>query len=422
MINNQNKELVTFDLKDFINIYENHFRFRKDGIEISCLDFGNTNFILNIDFINQFRMAVNARRKAFSLPELQGQDSVLKKYEKIDIVFKNCKFTNFTVNEQIIQDNIFIEFDINDEEVKNLQINFMRISSSKFYGKFYINKQYNGYKEIFNIAKLIIEDSNFYDNFKLHKCKVNDIIIKDCDFERNADFFKSQFLSGEKKDNQSTGIYLHALNFKGLALFGDVHFYKKFHLRYVTIEGYSHFRNAIFNEGLDLDYANIQNEMNFFGAKGLDSKISRKYTSQETYRIIKHNFKKLNNTIEANKYHSLELGTHRKNIVIFDYKNSLQNILDWFVSTAHLISSNYSKNWLIALFWIIIVSISTNLYLGHNLYFNEKLNFECIFKYINILTTKDDFDNSYIAMTLNKVLLGYLYYQFLTAVRRNTKE
>ena len=198
MINNQNKELVTFDLKDFINIYENHFRFRKDGIEISCLDFGNTNFILNIDFINQFRMAVNARRKAFSLPELQGQDSVLKKYEKIDIVFKNCKFTNFTVNEQIIQDNIFIEFDINDEEVKNLQINFMRISSSKFYGKFYINKQYNGYKEIFNIAKLIIEDSNFYDNFKLHKCKVNDIIIKDCDFERNADFFKSQFLSGEK--------------------------------------------------------------------------------------------------------------------------------------------------------------------------------------------------------------------------------
>ena len=54
--------------------------------------------------------------------------------------------------------------------------------------------------------------------------------------------------------------------------------------------------------------------------------------------------------------------------------------------------------------------------------FNEKLNFECIFKYINILTTKDDFDNSYIAMTLNKVLLGYLYYQFLTAVRRNTKE
>ena len=55
-------------------------------------------------------------------------------------------------------------------------------------------------------------------------------------------------------------------------------------------------------------------------------------------------------------------------------------------------------------------------------FLDHKLNFECIFKYINILTTKDDFDNSYIAMTLNKVLLGYLYYQFLTAVRRNTKE
>ncbi|WP_323596101.1 hypothetical protein [Aliarcobacter butzleri] len=305
-------------------------------------------------------------------------------------------------------------------------MNFIRISTSKFYGKFYINKQFDGYKEEFSILKLLIENSIFYDNFKLHKCKIEEIYIKDCDFERNVDFYKSKFLSGEKQDNQPIGIYFHALNFRGLVLFGDIHFYKKFHLQYVTIEGYSHFINAIFDEGLDLDYANIQYEMNFFGCRGLEKLNSRKNTSQETYRIIKHNFKKLKNTIEANQYHSLELNRYRNNIKILDdflnCKIPLQNILDWLVSFFHLFTSNYSKNWFLTLIWIVIVSIGTNLYLDNQIYLNKQISWECIFKYLNILTNKDDFNNSYIAMTFNKVLLGYLYYQFLTAIRRNTKE
>ncbi|GGD34253.1 hypothetical protein GCM10012288_05290 [Malaciobacter pacificus] len=417
------ENLKTFDIQNFTSSYSEHIRFKKDGIEISCVDFNNTNFSLDAHFINQCRKAVNQERQNFSLLELSSHNET---YEKIEIVFKNCKFANITVNEQIIRDDIFIEFDINDEKVKNLQMNFIRISTSKFHGKFYINKQYDGYKEEFSIFKLLIENSIFYDNFKLHKCKIEEIHIKDCDFERNADFFKSKFLSGEKQDKQQIEIYFHALNFRGLVLFGDVYFYKKFHLQYVTIEGYSHFRNAIFEEGLDLDYANIQHEMNFFGCKGLEKLNSRKNTSQETYRIIKHNFKKLNNTIEANQYHSLELSTHRKNIKILDAfldcRIPLQNILDWLVSFFHLITSNYSKNWFLTLIWIVIVSIGTNLCLEHELYLNKQINWECIFKYLNILTSKDDFDNSYIAMTFNKVLLGYLYYQFLTAIRRNTKE
>ena len=171
--------------------------------------------------------------------------------------------------------------------------------------------------------------------------------------------------------------------------------------------------------------------MNFFGAEGLSSKLSKQNTSQETYRIIKHNFKKLNNVIEANKYYSLELNTHRSNIkfldVLLECKLPIQNTLDWLVSIFHLLSSNYSKNWLFTLGWIIIVSTITNLFLGHEIFIQEKINWECIFKYINILTSIDDFvdlasgNKSYIAMTLNKVSLGYLYYQFLTAIRRNTK-
>ena len=140
---------------------------------------------------------------------------------------------------------------------------------------------------------------------------------------------------------------------------------------------------------------------------------------------------KLNNVIEANKYHSLELSTHRKNIkfidVLLDFKLPIQNSLDWIVSVFHLLSSNYSKNWLLTLGWIVSISIFTNIFLGHEVYIQESINWEAVFKYINILTGIDDFKNtltcekSYVAMTLNKVSLGYLYYQFLTSMRRNTR-
>lgn len=353
-------------------------------------------------------------------------------HENKQVYFYNCKFDKFQLGDiRAIMFNSNIKlcrFFLYGGKVDEFIIENIEIAS-----KFYINKQYDDNDRLCKINKLDISNSIFKENFKLHNCEIEEVTIKDVDFDKNADFYMSKFVSGAKDEdsNKATEINFHALNFKSLALFGDVHFYKKFHLRYVTLEGYSHFRNAIFDEGLDLDYTNIQNEMNFFGAEGLSSKLSKQNTSQETYRIIKHNFMKLNNVIEANKYHSLELSTHRKNIkfidVLLNCKLPIQNSLDWIVSVFHLLSSNYSKNWLFTLGWIISISIFTNLFLGYEIFTQEYINLESIFKYINILTNIDDFKNvatnekSYVAMTLNKVSLGYLYYQFLTAIRRNTK-
>lgn len=353
-------------------------------------------------------------------------------HDNKQVYFYDCKFDKFQLGDiRAIMFNSNIKlcrFFLYGGEIDEFIIENIEMAS-----KFYINKQYDDNDRLCKINTLNISNSIFKENFKLHNCEVEEVIIKDVDFEKNADFYMSKFVSGAKNEDfdEATEINFHALNFKSLALFGDVHFYKKFHLRYVTLEGYSHFRNAIFDEGLDLDYTNIQNEMNFFGAEGLSSKLSKQNTSQETYRIIKHNFMKLNNVIEANKYHSLELNTHRKNIrfidVLLDCKLPIQNSLDWVVSAFHLLSSNYSKNWLFTLVWIISISIITNLFLEYELLIQEKINWETLFRYINILTSIDDFKNaatnekSYVAMTLNKVSLGYLYYQFLTAIRRNTK-
>ncbi|WP_072679531.1 hypothetical protein [Arcobacter sp. LA11] len=344
------------------------------------------------------------------------------------VYFNKCEFEAFHLGDiSDIQYNSEVRlsfFDISECEFGELTIENIEIIS-----KFYINKQYDGNNSVCKIEKLLISNSIFRENFKLHHCEVDEINIKDTDFEKNADFYKSHFKSGfildEGKD--LTDIYFQAINFRGLTLFGDTIFDNKFHLKYITLEGASHFRNAKFKKGLDLDYTNVNmdNPINFFGIKGLSSKISKLNTSQETYRVIKYNFEELANKLEANKYHNLELQKHRKNIYkkvkdwfFYDEKIKLSDLLDGIVSSIHWASSIHSSNWLLSLIWIFIVSYLTNLYL-----FNVYLpSLECMFKYINILSKLEDFNQSYLVMTLNKVSLGYLYYQFLTAVRKDTRK
>ena len=109
---------------------------------------------------------------------------------------------------------------------------------------------------------------------------------------------------------------------------------------------------------------------------------------------------------------------HRKTIWerIFNDCNSFLKLLpDGIVLFIHKLSSNHSSNWFLALFWIFVVSLITSWSL-------DSITVDNFFKYINILSKIEDFNCSYMAMTLNKVSLGYLYYQFLTAVRKDTRK
>lgn len=352
-----------------------------------------------------------------------GSSLLQTSHQNKQVYFKICKFDKFQLGDIksiIYNSNVELcKFFLYGGEIDELTIENIEIAS-----KFYINKQYDDNDSLCKIKKVYISNSIFKENFKLHNCEVEEIEITDTDFEKNADFYKSYFKSGLKKEEPTykTEIYFRALNFKELALFGDTIFDKKFNLKYVTLKGYSHFRNATFKEGLDLDYTNTQNPMNFFGVKELDSSVSKDNTSQETYRTIKYNFEALENIVEANKYHVLELEKHREYIWSQD-TISLKLLRDGIVSLFHRVSSNHSSNWFLALFWIIMVSIGTNLYLG-----NDVKSIENILKYVNILSNIKDFTiedfptGSYTIMTFNKILLGYLYYQFITAVRKDTRK
>lgn len=161
-----------------------------------------------------------------------------------------------------------------------------------------------------------------------------------------------------------------------------------------------------------LDYVNLGTLVNFFGLKELDAKKSIENTSQESYRIIKNQFDKIGNNFEANKYHSLELAKARNTLPI-----SLDSIALWF----HYIFSNHSKNWLLSLFWIVMVGMFTAFCLsGFTLEYKNFL-YESV-KYISIVNLDDELKKHPILFVFNKAILGYLYYIFVTAIRKNTKK
>ena len=460
---NPSKELnlLRSEQENYIELEEDKKIFSNIGIDLFLIDLKNKCKIDNHEIDRTKLKEIISNKK-----DIKGCDN---------IVFRNCTINKLEIKSIYLQSVIFEDCNITILEIKNNtgsrkydkiynpiiinggKITTFTIDNNEIDTKFYINSQYKDYDKPINITNLKITNTKFNNNFKLHHAIIDTIEIEDVDFEKNADFFKSELKKGVLKENikekvNNEDIGFKAINFRGLALFGDTIFKKKLIFKYVTIEGFSHFRKAQFKKGLDLDYVNIQNEMNFFDAESLDSKESKQNTSQETYRIIKHNFEKLGNKIEANRYYALELDQKRRKLETEEPRKWK----DWIVFKLHDLSSEHSTDWLLALVWILFIASLTTLL--HNsfwfiilppvIYFlstkcNDLILFKIIvqiisfstvvaihpdieldniFKFMSILTKEDGFSSNYFLMTLNKVSLGYLYYQFLMSVRKDTRK
>ncbi|MCP4164056.1 MAG: hypothetical protein GY760_28670 [Deltaproteobacteria bacterium] len=379
-----------------------------------CLEFSDLsfNFFLQLEWLD-FIIRKNAKDK---MPELSDEE--LSMDNLIKVTFTSCTFTEFDCSN--ISDQNLIEVNIIGGT-----INEFTCINSRFIRKFYINKQYSNNNEKIKINKLLISNTIFQNNFKLHNANVKIFSIEDTDFEKHADFFKSSFIQGTLPKSK---IGFIAINFRGLAIFGDTCFHKKLVFQYVTFESHSHFRKANLNHGLDLDYSNIQNEMNFFDVQNLNSKVAKNNTSQETDRIIKHNFLKLGNKIEANKYLTLELEQKKNNL-----KTKPKEWLDFLVFFIHWHSSKFGTRW----FRVLLLILSTSLVTIGFIHFpllKEILQDPCqfkteyfrkildeIFQYVYLLNKTSTLEAYPKVLIFNKVCLGYLYYQFLVSIRKNTK-
>lgn len=320
--------------------------------------------------------------------------NLFSRFENID--FEDCKIAKLMIKNDMISD-------INKSIIINGgKIDKFLIKNSEISNHVHINHEPNKNLEI---DYLEIIDSTFEKDFSFNNTIIKNTEIKNCDFNSLSEFINVQFTEKFNFDE---------ITYKGFTLFDDCIFNAKAEFKYVIFEKFTSFRGSKFNKGINLEYTSSDEEINFYGMEILDKTT----TSQETYRIIKNQFEKLNNKIEANKYHTLEMEQHRRNIWerIFNDCNSFLKLLpDGIVLFIHKLSSNHSNNWFLALFWIFIVSFVTSWSL-------DSVTVDNVFKYINILSKIEDFNCSYIAMTLNKVSLGYLYYQFLTAVRKDTRK
>ncbi|QPH84294.1 hypothetical protein CVT06_03985 [Campylobacter concisus] len=314
--------------------------------------------------------------------------------------FNNCTFENLSLLSNVKT----LHIDLNFNDIKLLQFAITKIANNG------VNKISIGNT---NIGQATIIDNIFKSDFIIYSSQIDSIEVRDVDFEALAEFrtvvFKNKFDFEE-------------ISYKGLVLFDKCLFNTKAEFKYITFEKFTSFRGSVFNNGLNLDFTSCDNEINFFGISGLDKTESKKHTSQETYRIIKNNFEKIGNKIEANKYHSLELESKRRDLE----KNKWVNMGDYIVFKLHHISSNHSTNWVLALLWIILVGFLTTIFLHLNaakeLFINPFKAFDYLFKYIYIGNMDDELKHNSLVFLFNKVSLGYLYYQFLTAVRKDTRK
>lgn len=397
------KEIKQEHIKDieFFPWYKDVF------IDNTTITYKNINFSEEIILFSENHIKYNNKLFQYNdkLPNLSKNTPIKNK----NICFENCTFSKLTV--ESISEGME-KVDIIGGKIIELNIIDATINS-----KFYINRQN---KKETTIDTLKIKNSIFQKNFKLHNTRVNSISIEDTDFEKHADFFMSKFMIGTLAENKEENISendigFKNINFRGFALFGDTEFHKKVIFKFATFESFSHIRKSKIYKGLDLDDSNIKDEMNFFDVKELDKPKAQKNTSQETFRIIKFNFQKIGNTIEANKYHAFEL-SKRKDNVCSNYK-----VLDCLTSFFHKYSSVYSTNWLLALMWIIVVGVLTTLFLDKDVCdINNIAHYMTIFNRFNSFEV--DKSINYIVFIFNKILLGYLYYQFLTAIRKDTRK
>lgn len=275
----------------------------------------------------------------------------------------------------------------------------------------------------FNFNNKIFDDKiEFEKLIKFIKDKESELYFENCDFCINFDISLNKSIKSLSINNcEFNGEFsIKNVEFKGLTSFIDSEFMETVKLDNVSFEKFVSFRKSSFKNGLNLENINIEQGMNFFGVKGLEDKNSQEKTTRETYRIIKYQLQKVGNIIDANKYHSLELNKRRKEVCSESCFFN-KSFLDCIVLTIHKITSNHSMNWIYVLFWIVIVGLITNA-LIHGTYDIQTWFSLDFYKYSYALTEKDKFCRNDFIYIANKIVLGYLYYQFLITIRKDTRQ
>jgi len=226
--------------------------------------------------------------------------------------------------------------------------------------KMLFNTNQNNYLNENSINKISFDFCLFEDKFKLNGYKINIFFCEDSIFKQKFEFRENILTSFNILNTNFEGIvdcnlssfstfYVEKSIFNRFVGFEECIFGNKEKkenqvvvFKYVTFLDYSYFRRAKFYSGLDMENMNLEEYPNF-----LYIDIESKYTNRETFRIIKHSFEKIGNTIEANKYFAYEMDKERKSISWKDSKSKYLALqLNYYIS-------NFGQSWLTPFFLIL---------------------------------------------------------------------
>lgn len=345
-------------------------KFEGNGLSSTVLDYEDSFFIRESE--KKFTQSIEFTNCTF-IDNIYFTDIQFEK----DLVFSKCIFKDK------------IEF----KRQQNIRISFLNCSEI----------------QSLDFSKIVFEQ----------KVEIKDCVIKSCNFENTrfkdfCDFEESNFSEIKFKNT----IFEKLVTFQKTRFKKDVDFY------YVTFKTHSIFKNTIFEETVNFENTLFEVDGSFYGVSSKKDKIEPiDVSNRETARIIKNSFEQQNNIIEANRFYALEMEKKSKELKIS------KNPLEWIVFKLHGISSNHSQNWLLPLFWIMIVSF---LYILFSTKFNliDSFLYNLMIKK-NLLNEVADLINPFSIMTCKdpitfgllifKIIIAYLIYQFIVSIRQNTR-
>lgn len=331
-------------------------------------------------------------------------------------LFSDCEFID-----QLNIKNSYCKFQIfNNSNNFKTKFRCLTILKCEFEEEFILN---NNDIEIFKV-----DNSTFKSVFEFKRNEItNNFEIVSTNFEGLVDTFKSKF----------SKFFIKKSTFNVLASFEDCEFgifsdKSNEHiaiLRYTSFLSFVNFRNTCFHSGLDIESTNLKETPNFYGTKIEHEKNKRHNTNQETFRLIKYSFDKVENYIEANKYFALEM--IKRGEFIKDHGTFSEKIVFWFNKTV----SNFGQDYTKPVFWLCISSI-IYCYIGH-LYENNILY--TIYEPINEFLKKISYQANELAtyiLPIGKSILkpgmefislifyfinSTLIWQFIVALKRHTR-
>jgi hypothetical protein len=400
--------------------YQGNISLCGDTISFFDVEF-DSNFVLYPNhFICSKDKTYGTDKEIYSVKGLNEEDNSRYTYKIEEIKhfeFSMCRFKKD------------VYFNLND----NCSIS---IDNCIFEKKFSINKdthpQRKTYRSI-KITKVELDNCIFENEFSIESCLIHYYRFIDIDFKGDTNIFNTIFDRMHKNTEEERNGYFNNSTFYKSSIFENIIFNDFIQFKSSTFKEYSLFRNIEFKKGLCLDYSNFEKTLNIYDLKGLNKKESKSKTSKETYRIIKYNLEQNGNKIESNKYHALELEKNKMYLSTNKFK-SFSNFRDWLVFSSHNIFSSHSTNWALALFWIFFTSLVTVFSLNYDLiisicsdkslYKTEYLlkAWNEFWQFIYIGNTDEKLKDSPFIFFFNKVALGYLYYQFLMSVRKDTRK